>query len=442
MSMQRSGELPAARSEPPAARRIVSDRRGAMLAFVAVTMTILLGCLVLVIDIGESARQRRTAQAAADAGALAGAAELYKNAAATATAYAKASSLASSYGFTESTPGGGGTLGEIAYPSAPTSGPYSGNTSYVEVTITRNVPSIFGALFNRNSIATRARAVAGVGSYSLTCVYLTDPSITTALTVGPGGKLYADCGASVNASSARAIENKGQVRFAGGISVVGGVTGSGQWDPSPTLGAPPVNTPIALAAVGQGSCMPPPGTLTISTSQTISAGTYCGGINVTAGTLTMNSGTYIMAGGGFSVAAEGKVLGTSGITIVNSTSSAYPFKPFKFYRGCDVQLAAQSSGTLAGILLMQDASAPADSANWFGCVSSGNQLSGVLYFPTQTIAFGNPANPAGVGDPQTDLAGATGTIVARKLSIATSQKLTITRDKTTSNPVKRPVLVE
>ena len=48
------------------------DERGVVLVFVLVLMSVMLGMLALVVDVGNARQQRRQAQTAADASALAG----------------------------------------------------------------------------------------------------------------------------------------------------------------------------------------------------------------------------------------------------------------------------------------------------------------------------------------------------------------------------------
>src|SRR5215470_9385094 len=54
-------------------RRLRADEKGVVLVFVLVMMTVMLGMLALVVDIGNARQVRRQAQTASDAAALAGA---------------------------------------------------------------------------------------------------------------------------------------------------------------------------------------------------------------------------------------------------------------------------------------------------------------------------------------------------------------------------------
>src|SRR5687767_10536496 len=59
-------------------RKLVRERRGAMLVFIAVAGIVLMGFLAMTLDIGAGSRQRRIAQTAADAGAIGGGQEIYR----------------------------------------------------------------------------------------------------------------------------------------------------------------------------------------------------------------------------------------------------------------------------------------------------------------------------------------------------------------------------
>src|SRR5262245_11378718 len=94
------------------ARRLNSRKpnRGAIVVLVAVCMAVLLSFVALTIDGGGLLEQRRRAQAAADAAALAGAEDLFRNyptnqgADTPGTAAARAEAIAAANGFTNTAP--------------------------------------------------------------------------------------------------------------------------------------------------------------------------------------------------------------------------------------------------------------------------------------------------------------------------------------------------
>src|SRR5688572_28842586 len=110
-------------------------RRGAMLALVGVTIVALLGSMALVIDAGAGQRHRRVAQTAADAGAVGGAAEIYR--AHYNLVHAAALEEAVRNGF---------AAGEVAVNFPPATGPHTGDSAFVEVVITKSIPTFFSGI--------------------------------------------------------------------------------------------------------------------------------------------------------------------------------------------------------------------------------------------------------------------------------------------------------
>src|SRR5687767_7757334 len=98
-----------ARSVTGSARN--GSRRGAILIVVAMSMLGLMGVLVLCIDGGTLQHQKRMAQTAADAGALAGAVEILRNRPDSAVASAKSESARN--GFPDRV---GGNVVTVTYP--------------------------------------------------------------------------------------------------------------------------------------------------------------------------------------------------------------------------------------------------------------------------------------------------------------------------------------
>src|SRR5712691_12506000 len=120
----------------PAARR-----RGTVAILVAVSLTVLLGVLAIGLDGGVLQDDRRRAQGAADAAALAAATELYKSYPAIAassfltldpngTAAAAALTSTAANGFTKDVGGASVTVN-----IAPRTGPFTGKAGYAEVVI-------------------------------------------------------------------------------------------------------------------------------------------------------------------------------------------------------------------------------------------------------------------------------------------------------------------
>ena len=177
-------------------------RRGGILVFTAVVMVAIIGVLALVLDAGAASRQRRLAQTATDAAAIGGASEIFlgnDSAAVVSAAYEEA--VRNGFPAADVT---------VTYP--PTSAPYSGNNRYVEVVVNREMPTIFGSIFNFASIPIQTRGIAGVSTTSLSCVYVLDPTGSKALEVN--GRLEApNCGITVNSTASDAVDVKNGARI-------------------------------------------------------------------------------------------------------------------------------------------------------------------------------------------------------------------------------------
>src|SRR5687768_4664151 len=295
--------------------RSAGARRGAMLAFIGVTLVALLGSMALVLDVGSGHRQRRIAQTAADAGAVGGAAEIIRGRFDLVSAAALEEAVRNGFAAADVT---------VHYP--PATGPRAGDADYVEVVIAKTTPTLFASILNRASVDIRARGVAGISSTSQICVQTLDPTGTNALLLN--GNIDANCGVAVNSSAASAIYvHPGKDLDAASVAVTGGTTGRGQITPAPSVGAAPSPNPLAridayartiidteLAA----GCDYPVQVVVLGVV-TLNPGVYCGGILIAnaGNTANLTPGNYIIAGGGLRVFNGGTINGT-GITLLNT----------------------------------------------------------------------------------------------------------------------------
>jgi len=361
-------------STPPARLR---NRRGATLVFVAMSMVALVGMLVMTLDIGAGKRQRRIAQTAADAGAIGGGTQIYRRMdSATVVAAALNSAMRNEFLASEIT---------VNYP--PATGPYAGNVEFVEVIVNRNIPTIFGGLFNKSSLDIQARAVAGLGGPSKYCVFaLSDVGNS----IDIPGEVTTNCGVVANASIdvKKGIDGDPTPLVAAVGSVSGGPSGH------TFTGVAPVPDPYSYLTV-------PPETTCDYTNFTVSGnvpplspGVYCGGITVgTNDYANLLPGTYILRGGGLS---GGHITGSE-VTIINTNgmgNDISAFRPITFDNACTLALTAPLSGPYKGIVIFQDPAGPAaPAANTVNevCGKGGSpyDIVGVVYFPTQTFNLGN-----------------------------------------------------
>jgi Flp pilus assembly protein TadG len=163
-------------------------QQGQVLIITALGMVVLLGVAALAIDVGVATAQKRSAQAAADAAALAGAVDLpgvtQSNSQAASDATETANKNLAKSGITNATV-------TVSSPPA-TSSTHNGDPSSVEVTITAKAPTFFLGILNSGAISIKAHAVAtGQGSLGTPPILILDPAAADSLDVGedPGRSL-------------------------------------------------------------------------------------------------------------------------------------------------------------------------------------------------------------------------------------------------------------
>lgn len=161
----------------------------------------ILGFLAIGIDVGYLFHEKRMAQAAADAAAVAAAEEA--SAGNTSNEQTVANALAKMNGFDP-----GATVNPATVTlRTPTAGNYAGSSSYIEADVSKPVPTFFLAVFDRQAtnLTVSARAVAGGGLTSPTCVCVEAPT-GQGLSMSNNGQLNAtQCGVTVDSSSNNAV---------------------------------------------------------------------------------------------------------------------------------------------------------------------------------------------------------------------------------------------
>jgi len=408
-------------------------RRGAVLVLVAVSMVALMGLLVLVIDGGALQRQKRIAQAAADAGARAGADEIFRNRPSSDVQPAVLRET-SRNGFTD----GSDATVAVTYPTTSTN---AAGSNYVKVVVQRTVNGSFASIFGSSAVTVRAQAVAGLGSAN-TCLDITEPSASDALSVKSGSLATVGCGIVVNSTNATAVElpangeiDAQSVAVVGGPAVApGGVTGA--W----TSGVPPAPDPLGyLTMPAVGACNGAYGAYANYSGSTLSPGVYCGGIGLHNATVTLSPGLYIIAGGGLDF-KQATVIG-NGVTFVltnapSANGGASAYAPITTDVNSDIRLSAMTTGSLAGVLFYADPSAGVAGTvytNELGS-SSAAAFNGSMYFPTQTLVA-KSNSPVTIN----------GGVVVKSLGITTGQQ-NIVIDAMGGGPsyfaLKQPRIVE
>jgi hypothetical protein len=404
---------------------------------------------LFVMDVGSIFRQKRIAQTAADAAALAGAYEVFR-ASASDSVQANAHRAAVANGFTN---GSNSVVVTVANPPT-TSYYYNGKSAFVEANISQTYPTTGLRFFGINSVPIRAHAVAGGGGTAINCVTVLDPS-GSSVTMDVGS-LSATCGMVVNSSSGAAInmpKNNSDITITGGgrVSVTGGFSGNGTISPSLSVSVPPASDPLVS--------LPPPTfansctkiNATYNNDATITPGVYCNGIDIEKGTITFASqdattpGIYVLCGvandgasfytkgGNVAIQDDGRagVLLVFTKCVVGGTTYDYA-TPISMKASSDLNLKGPISGPYAGIAMYQDRNAPTNlpQSDWHG--SSTSSVDGLIYFPQTGIHIKN-----GQGTLRASA------LVTRSMFQDGNSKIFITNSYTSAPPpLKRVTLVE
>ena len=422
------------------------NRAGVIVVVVAVAFPFLLGFLALALDIGYIYHAKRRIQAAADAGAMAGAVEIYRRHpdywASAATNDVKLNGYEA-----------GATI-TVEVNCPPTRGPRAlgtpcANSGFVEVIVTEQKPLFFMRIANWESTGVQARAVAGAVPFNgHPCIIALNPTAEAALFVPGSSTLNADCGVMVNSTHNNAISQSGDACiFATEVGVTGSFTmqGSGQCiTPLPVDNVPPILDPL-------GHLEPPPmpagaieTNLVIQGTGTydLQPGRYQGGIDISGdNTLTINfaPGIYYLDGAGLQAAGSPTLSGTE-LMFYNSLTPAVAsgkFGAINIGGEVNIQLHSMTSGYYEGVLFFNDRSAPTPTGAdvRYEIRGSANSVyDGALYFSSVPIDLQGQAS---TNSPWTFLIA--DMITVRGAYIA---KSTVGGGFASTPPLMKPTLVE
>ncbi|HTS10963.1 MAG TPA: pilus assembly protein TadG-related protein [Candidatus Limnocylindrales bacterium] len=375
---------------------------GQAIVVVALALVALLAILGLAVDIGYLRYEKRELQTAADAAAMAGAAELpYGDV----SSGAKADSAAN--GFTD-----GANGATVTVNNPPLSGQHVGDSKYVEAIVGKTTPTFFAKAFGVSTVNLKARAVAHLGSGN-NCIFALDPSASSALSVDGLASISSQCGIVVESAASNALSCSFFSSIsASSIGVVGGVQSFlCGISPHPVTGiaTPTPSDPLAyLPTPTVGSCTFSKQQVYTSTTSppskptTINPGVYCGGISIQPGAnVILNPGTYILttknSTGGLTVDVGSNVstntaVSPYGVMFYNyGPIGAITFNFTSFSSGNQVSLSAPTTGTYQGLLFFQD---PQDTAaaQIIGSSSFNTSLEGSYYLPSASVVFAFSGN--------------------------------------------------
>lgn len=369
--------------------RLFRDQSGVIAIGTAIMLPVLIGFAALGIEVTEWYAQDRSIQAAADDAALSAAVAYAEG---NANGYTQeALSVASSNGFTNEVNGV-----QVSVNMPPTSGNNQGNTSAIQVNITAPVTPLLSAMFvspfniNGGGVA----IVGGPNNSSNGCVLALNSAATTgAVLNGTTSITLNKCAFDVNATSATAalVMNGNASLTAENVNIGGG----DQISNNATLHAsdgvrlfqPPAMNPYAGRQIPSfAGC--DHSNLKLHQSTTLQPGVYCGGIDITGGTVTFSPGVYFLNQGDLTLNGNASIVGTGGVTIILTTSSNdySTVGNITINGGATVNLVAPTSGATAGIAIWQDGRAP-DSGSDKLNGGSTMQVTGAIYLPSESTTY-------------------------------------------------------
>lgn len=377
------------------ARGAIREEAGQALIFLAIAFLGLLFFVGLAVDTGQLFVARRTMQEAVDAAAFAGATVLYQSnpacAAPCAAAISAAHADAARNGW------GNGVNGvTVTVHNPPTSGAYSGNGSYVEVTITSSIrTTLVPQEAGFTSVTVRGVAGADPLFNGYTLMALDQGNTVGALQVSSNGSVEIQGGSIyVNSHNAQAAQNSGSVDVCVsqnpcmpggtyGLYTAGGYSGS--W-PTPVSGQPVAPDPYA------GYPKPDITGMTVYTTTppaNLTPGVYKDSASISGNlAYTLAQGTYVLKGTSISIAGSASLSGTGVFIFV--TNSNYPSSggacgSVSFSGGANSTVTPPTTGTYKGMLFYFD---PACTTG-LTLAGSGeiNSTQGTIYIPNGPIVM-------------------------------------------------------
>ncbi|PYT29005.1 MAG: hypothetical protein DMG57_13085 [Acidobacteria bacterium] len=392
-------------------RPLRNKSAGQALILVTFALIPMFGLMGLVVDIGWMEFVRKSAQTAADAGAMAAVLQFQStNFATTFTCGvggvicqsptscnpAPSSYLhsgcdyAQSNGFSSTTANQYVTIasGTGVPPTAPG---VNSSAYWVTMRVNQSVPQLFSAVAGNMNGSVAARATAALNP-AKDCVYVMDPAGANAVDMNGSPSMVLSCGVYINSNNASALHGNGTPTLsATEIDIVGNYSFSGTLNPNPpSTAVAPMADPLAHlpAPTVPAACDYTNYQVNTNGTDILNPGVYCGGIYVKKGTASLTPGMYILKGGGMSTQDSNSHIVGTGVTLYNTYSNpSRPYAPFNIVAASTVTLTAPVTGTYAGVLIMEDRSIAAGTyTDNFGGGSSA-AYTGIIYGPRSTMNF-------------------------------------------------------
>ena len=266
---------------------------------------------------------------------------------------------------------------------------------WAQVSVATRQVQLFSELFSNSGMATGALATAALVSNGSPsgCIYVLSATASRAMQVD-GSVLTTTCGIYVNSNSSSALHTEGAPPSgtyfisASSIGVVGGIDNIGQGAilPTPQTGQTAAADPLAsLTPPAVGACTATNFNWSQGT-KTLSPGTYCGGINISGGTVTFSAGQYILNGGGLQINSASTTVVGAGVSFYNTATTGYSYGTLTISGQPNVIFSAPSSGSMQGIFWFSDRNDTNTSQNQING-STNASIQGTIYIPTAPMLY-------------------------------------------------------
>lgn len=212
------------------------------------------------------------------------------------------------------------------------------------------------------------------------CVLALNGSASGAVTISGNADFTADkCVVYSNSTDASGMRIMGSPTVAAdGFCSAGGVQTNQTLKPAPKTGCKQLEDPFAaVPKPAAQACKANNLSVKPGSKQTLTPGTYCGGIDI-RGEVVFEPGTYVIDGQ-LKINAQASVSGSDLLLYLKGNKAG-----FDINGGASLNLSAKFSGSQAGILIMQDATANPGAENKLNGNSSSTVV-GAIYTPTQTV---------------------------------------------------------
>lgn len=354
-------------------RRLRGDERGGVLVAMGLALPVMVMGAGVVVDYGILSEQRQAFQTVADASALAAAREFRLANASPTGVQSAAEKFAKS------------SLAAVNQTAA-----VATSVDVRKMTVTVDVSTVARTnimhMFGQDVVTVAVSATARVLGTASICVIGLETSKNETIYLEKEAKLEApECAVYSNSNKKDGLKAKENSQLRARFICSAGGSYKDKYDsfvPSPTLDCPILKDPLASR--------PPPSTgactanyLKVTSSTTLSPGTYCGGVRISKGAVvTLNPGIYAFKDGPLDVSGSATLKGAN-VGLYFTGKGAV----LRFDADTKIDLTAPRDGVMAGILIFEDRGSPVNQKHEI-LSNDAKVLLGTLYLPQGELNIG------------------------------------------------------